>query len=48
MTGKKWFYWLGKLHGHRKFGIPVKPNWPDWACEAYADGWWNGYNEVSQ
>lgn len=49
MTGKKWFYWLGKLHGSRKLRRD-KPLWcyPDWVRDAYMLGWWDGFNEASK
>lgn len=46
MTGKRWFYWLGKLHGNRKISMS-RHNWPLYALEAYQRGWFDGLNEVS-
>lgn len=46
MTGKKWFYWLGKLHGSRKLRKHCQ-QWPVFAQEAYMRGWHVGFNEVS-
>lgn len=46
MTGKKWFYWLGKLHGSRKLQRESR-QWPTFAQEAYGRGWYDGFNEVS-
>lgn len=47
MTGKKWFYWLGKLHGSRKIRKLHQHEWPMYAQEAYMSGWYTGFNEVS-
>lgn len=47
MTGKKWFYWLGKLHGSRRLTRATKYGWPEWVFDAYMDGWWCGFNETS-
>lgn len=43
MTGKKWFYWLGKLHATRDLGRHTHCSWPEWAYEAYTEGWVNGF-----
>jgi hypothetical protein len=47
MTGKKWFYWLGKLHGARKLQKQHQ-QWVMWAQESYMRGWYDGFNEVSK
>lgn len=47
MTGKKWFYWLGKLHGSRK-QRKQHGQWPMFAQEAYMAGWYAGFNEVAK
>lgn len=47
MTGKKWFYWLGKLHASQRRTHPPKYEWPKWAFDAYMVGWWKGFMETS-
>jgi hypothetical protein len=47
MTGKRWFYWLGKLHGSRKLQKRHQ-QWPVFAQEAYLAGWYTGLNDVSR
>lgn len=50
MTGKKWFYWLGKLDGTKRVSetrTRNKSNWPEWANYAYTKGWYVGFYETS-
>lgn len=49
MTGKKWFYWLGKLHGSRNLSRErLLRCYPEWVCNAYMRGWWDGWDEASK
>lgn len=48
MTGKKWFHWLGQLHGSRKQITCLSNIYPQWAKDAYEKGWWIGFNSVSE
>lgn len=48
MTGKKWFYWLGRLHGSRKQIKVLDRSFPMWAHNAYESGFVVGWNEVCQ
>lgn len=47
MAGKKWFFWLGKLHGRRKQVTALQSCYPQWAQDAYDRGWWSGFNSVA-
>lgn len=50
MTGKKYFYWLGKLHGTMRVSerrYIDKSSWTAWAHRSYTKGWYVGFLESS-
>lgn len=46
MTGKKWFAWLGRLHGSRKIQHETR-HLPLWAQDAYGQAWNEAYYQLN-